>query len=37
MTGACELGLSDQACGENGIVCIDCSAQGQICLNGFCI
>lgn len=34
--GQCAAGLSDQACGTNGVTCIDCSKQGLICLNGFC-
>lgn len=37
LNGACELGLSDQACGKGGVACKNCSAQGQICLDHFCI
>jgi hypothetical protein len=34
--GQCLAGQSDQACGTNGVTCIDCSAQSLICLNGYC-
>jgi hypothetical protein len=34
--GACQAGQSDQACGTKGAACTDCSANGLICLNGFC-
>jgi hypothetical protein len=34
--GQCLAGQSDQACGTKGATCIDCSASGLVCLNGFC-
>ncbi len=33
---SCELGLSDQACGKGGVACVNCSSQGQACVNGSC-
>lgn len=35
--GNCVLGLSDQACGKDGVNCKNCSNQGQACLDGFCV
>ena len=35
-SGACQQGLSNQACGKDGVACIDCSAESMNCLDGFC-
>lgn len=37
LNGTCEAGLSDQACGKGGQVCLNCSNSGRACVNGYCM
>ena len=33
----CLAGTTNTACGMNGVICVDCTASGQICLNRQCV
>lgn len=35
--GPCVSGLSDHACGVGGVLCRDCTAQGEVCVAGQCV